>query len=35
MKIIILMLVSFIILVGCGKKSQPKYQGKIEVNKIV
>ncbi len=29
------MLVSFIILVGCGKKSQPKYQGKIEVNKIV
>ena len=35
MKIIILMLVSFIILVGWEKKSQPKYQGKIEVNKIV
>ena len=35
MKIIIFILVSFTILIGCGKKSQPKYQGKIEVNKIV
>ena len=33
MKIFFLFLISFLILVNCGKKSDPQYQGKI-VEKI-
>ena len=29
MKVLFLLLISFIILVNCGKKSDPQYQGKI------
>ncbi len=29
MKILFLLLISFIILVNCGKKSDPQYQSKI------
>ena len=36
MKIIFFLIVSILILEGCGKKSEPKYQGKIkELTKII
>jgi len=31
MKIIFVLLVSFLLIQSCGKKSDPKYQGKINV----
>ncbi len=34
MKILITIIISFIFLYGCGKKSEPKYQGKT-INKII
>ena len=30
MKIIIILVISFFVLASCGKKSDPKYQGKIK-----
>ena len=36
MKIIFFLVVRVLILEGCGKKSDPKYQGKIkELNRII
>ena len=30
MKLFLLLILSIIILIGCGKKSEPQYQGKIK-----
>jgi hypothetical protein len=35
MKIFLALCVSFLIISGCGKKSEPKYQGKIEQLEII
>ena len=35
MKIIFVLLVSFLLIQGCGKKSGPEYQGKIDVDKSI
>tara|TARA_Y200000002_G_C22099138_1_gene421936 strand:+ start:321 stop:431 length:111 start_codon:yes stop_codon:yes gene_type:complete len=35
MKIIISLCIGILILAGCGKKSEPKYQGQIEQTKII
>ena len=35
MKIIVFLFISILILNGCGKKSEPKYQSKIQKNLIV
>tara|TARA_B100001175_G_scaffold165938_1_gene140693 strand:- start:2135 stop:2245 length:111 start_codon:yes stop_codon:yes gene_type:complete len=35
MKTIVFLCISILILAGCGKKSEPKYQGKIQQNTIV
>ena len=35
MKIIFFLFISILILTGCGKKSDPKYQGKIQQSKII
>ena len=35
MKIIVFLCISILILSGCGKKSEPKYQGKIFQSKII
>ena len=34
MKIIVFLCISILVLNGCGKKSEPKYQGKIQKNLI-
>ena len=35
MKIIVSLLISILVLAGCGKKSEPEYQGKALKSKIV
>ena len=35
MKIIVSLCISILILTGCGKKSEPKYQGKIQQSRII
>ncbi len=35
MKIIVSLCIGILILTGCGKKSDPKYQGKIQQSKII
>jgi len=35
MKIIVSLCISILILAGCGKKSEPKYQEKIQQSKII
>ena len=35
MKIVVSLCISILILSGCGKKSEPKYQGEIEQIKII
>jgi hypothetical protein len=35
MRIIVSLCISILILVGCGKKSDPKHQGKIQQSKII
>ncbi len=35
MKIIISLCIGILILTGCGKKSEPKHQGKIQQSKII
>jgi len=35
MKIIVSLCISILILTGCGKKSDPKYQVKIQQSKII
>ena len=35
MKIIVSLCIGILILAGCGKKSEPKYQGKIQQSKII
>ena len=35
MKIIVSLCIGILILTGCGKKSEPEYQGKIQQSKIV
>ena len=35
MIILVSLCISFLILTGCGKKSDPKYQGKIQQSKII
>lgn len=35
MKILLYLCIGFLILSSCGKKSEPKYQSKIEQNRII
>ena len=35
MRIIVSLCIGILILAGCGKKSEPKYQGKIQQSKII
>ena len=35
MRIIVSICIGILILAGCGKKSEPKYQGKIQQSKII
>ena len=35
MKILFLLIISFLLLEGCGKKSNPTYQGKITNKKLI
>ena len=35
MKVITFLFISILILVSCGKKSEPKYQGKIQQTRII